>query len=200
MWLHRHSRGGTITVFPIKNKYSTSRVSHLRAPFLVHYFPFGFRILIFCVTSRSPRPSSSIPGLTCRSPRPSSSKPFRTFRPRSQIYLRSAHRCGLACHGDHHAHLVRSNDQVGSVNDHHKMRSGSYSADTPPAALGDPVHRPRIGNGSDLGLSGDGGGATSPGGRHRKARQHDGYFRGDHYCRVRVGRKGAPSDGVEVRG
>lgn len=47
------------------------------------------------------------------------------------------------------------------------------------------------------------GGMFSPARRRARGngwKEDDGFFRGDHYCRVRVGRKGDPSDLVEVRG
>lgn len=87
------------------------------------------------------------------------------------------------------------------------MGSGTYSAAAASAAANPatPTDARGGGNGSgggvdndaDTGFSGDGG-IFSPGRRHR-GRRDGGFFRGDHYCRVSVGRKGAGSGQVEVR-
>lgn len=67
---------------------------------------------------------------------------------------------------------------------------------------------PRYGDGLGdreflVGIDGGGGGANSAGQRlqsGRKARHQDtqDIFRGDHYCRVRIGRKGASAIETEV--
>lgn len=120
----------------------------------------------------------------------------------SQISLRSAHRCGSRCRGGHHSYLA--NDQT--INDPARDRfigSGTHLALATTAATAasaaTTVASTREGD-ADKGLPGDGV-VPSPGRRRRGGGgwNNGGYFRGDHYCRVRVGRKGLPSAEGEVR-
>ncbi|CAM9489729.1 unnamed protein product, partial [Sphacelaria rigidula] len=128
-----------------------------------------------------------------------------------QIHLRSAHRCGPSCRG---AHCIAGQSTETVAELQRKPRTGTYHTANGSAA---PSLFPtvaatgtltRSGEGSDRGfLTGvDGAGIVSPGGRQllpsggRPGRQQHshGYFTGDHYCRVRVGRKGAAAGAVEV--
>lgn len=87
------------------------------------------------------------------------------------------------------------------------MGSGTHSAAAAAAAAATaaiPATPDRVrararggGDDADTGFTGDGG-VFSPG-RRRRGRQGGGFFRGDHYCRVSVGRKGAGSGQIEVR-
>ncbi|CAN0131113.1 unnamed protein product, partial [Ectocarpus sp. 4 AP-2014] len=113
-----------------------------------------------------------------------------------QVHLRSAHRCGTRCHGGHHSYL--DNERGGF------MGSGTYSAAaSAAAAAGTPTatdpFQAAMGDAEKKGFQINGG-MFSPGRRRARGngwKEDDGFFRGDHYCRVRVGRKGDPSDLVE---
>ena len=121
-----------------------------------------------------------------------------------QVKLRSAHRCGSRCQGGHHSYLA--NDQARSEALDRFAGSGTHSAAataaataTSAASVTAPARSCHEGN-TDKGVSGDGV-LLSPGRRRRGGGWNEGgYFRGDHYCRVRVGQKGLPSTEGEVRG
>lgn len=123
-----------------------------------------------------------------------------------QVNLRSAHRCGSRCQGGHHSYLA--NDQARSEALDRFTGSGAHSAAataataataTSAASAAAPARSSHEGI-TDKGVSGDGV-LLSPGRRRRGGGWNDGgYFRGDHYCRVRVGQKGLPSTEGEVRG
>lgn len=118
-----------------------------------------------------------------------------------QIHLRSAHRCGSRCRGGHHSYLANNGrGESGSGGNDGFMGSGTFSAAAASAAANPATPTDARGGGdtdADTGFTGDGG-IFSPGRRHR-GRRDGGFFRGDHYCRVSVGRKGAGSGQVEVR-
>eukprot|EP00752_Nemacystus_decipiens_P018720 g16783.t1 len=113
-----------------------------------------------------------------------------------QIHLRSAHRCGMRCHGGHHSYLADATDPHAESGVF--AGSGSYSAaalaTTAAAAAATPVDPSR-------GTAGNSEHIFSPGRRRRRGggggRDDSGFIRGDHYCRVRVGRRGGPSELAE---
>lgn len=88
-----------------------------------------------------------------------------------QVHLRSAHRCWSRCQCDKHSYTYNS-------------------------SFKDPDNSSR--GGMDKGFLGTGG-VLSPGRRRRSrwsgaiyhSENSDGFFKGDHYCRLRVGQKGS---------
>ncbi|CAM9903085.1 unnamed protein product, partial [Pylaiella littoralis] len=125
-----------------------------------------------------------------------------------QIHLRSAHRCGSRCHGGRHSYLANDQPESGGF-----MGSGTYSAaaaaatatttttTTVTTAFIDPSRGSTAVDAEKKGFrGGNGGRGPAPQRRGGGARYDGGYIRGDHYCRVRVGRKGGSSEQMqEVR-
>lgn len=96
-----------------------------------------------------------------------------------KIHLRSSHRCGSRCHAGHHSYLA---------NDQHERFT---SSETYAAAPVTPAAREAVT--TTLGSNGD---AVDKGFAHG---DDEGYFRGDHYCRISFGRKGVtPPEPLEV--
>lgn len=99
------------------------------------------------------------------------------------------------CNGGHHSYLADATDPHAEGGGF--TGSGTYSAaalaaaTTPSLAASKAEHTVYHKQGS---------GMLSPGRRRRGVGRDDsGFVRGDHYCRIRVGRKGGPSELVEVR-
>lgn len=123
-----------------------------------------------------------------------------------QIHLRSAHRCGSRCHGGHHSYLADDQRAEGRGGRGGFTGSGTYSA-AALAAAATPTDSSRGGTAGDAekkGFQESVAGIFSPGRGRRGGgggfgRDDGGFVRGDHYCRVRVGRKGGSSELVEVR-
>eukprot|EP00903_Cladosiphon_okamuranus_P005945 g5874.t1 len=108
-----------------------------------------------------------------------------------QVHLRSAHRCGIRCHGGHHSYLATA---TATATVTHAEGGGFTGSGTCSAvALAAPATPSNTAsNAEHTGFQG--GGMFSPGRRRRGGGQDDsGFIRGDHYCRVRVGQKGGAS-------